>query len=738
MEFAAETDRSSKERRRRSPFGLSADASREFHCGLEFQKRAGNQAMQRLLHSGLIHAKSTISQPRDAEEKQADETADRIMRSKVGEGHAACSCAGNEETMCDACKANSAISRKASSTSNSTKHSSHKGVDSILRSPGRGLDASTRTFFEPRFGRSFDEVRVHTDADAAASARSIQARAYAAGEHLVFDTGQFAPESEQGRRLLAHELTHVAQHSDDRSSIIHRDLDPKLNRSMTPEYARGLSDEELNKEEAALAARISELEQDATDDWLDNPNDPGAGSVSPEWDAVAPNLRILRNEKERRAQENAASQRVQYLQVQVITPAEYTAMTRMSADQLPEGEYVSATQAAVPGAGMGMLSQARPGLPVPSNSTGILWEGNHLSDFGVVNGEMTAMGFRAPLPVHAASAIERSFMRGGGQFTQLLNTGGQNLGGESLGMFARFANFLSGGRIGQYRNDWLFPYMPGAKAVYRTDVPPGGAEELVSHMQDQAVPMGEQDYRFSTPSAENPAYARAFGNNPCPPGVNNCITVPSDIHERALGGDNLLLDNDGNPVSIVTGEPGSEPGLARNMNEYVNQPEEFFTNRGLNVTPTAPAMWTRATAGFIRAGGTILMVYGAFESYKRIEEASPEERPIVEAEEVGSWGGGFVGSVVSSALGGAAVCAPAGPGAFFCGLAFGVVGGIVGGILGKDFMHELATSVRMTPAEFINASTLMVGTPEEIRSMCELRALENPDLEEYDPMCGTF
>jgi len=64
---------------------------------------------------------------------------------------------------------------------------------------------------ESRFGYDFSQVRVHTDATAARSARDVDAKAYTVGNHLVFDSGLFNPESVAGRRLLAHELTHVVQ-----------------------------------------------------------------------------------------------------------------------------------------------------------------------------------------------------------------------------------------------------------------------------------------------------------------------------------------------------------------------------------------------------------------------------------------------------------------------------------------------------------------------------------------------
>jgi hypothetical protein len=84
-------------------------------------------------------------------------------------------------------------------------------VQEVLRTPGRPLDAMTRTVMEPRFGHDFSRVRVHTDAKAAESAHAVNALAYTVGQDIVFGGGTYAPESDAGRHLLAHELTHAVQ-----------------------------------------------------------------------------------------------------------------------------------------------------------------------------------------------------------------------------------------------------------------------------------------------------------------------------------------------------------------------------------------------------------------------------------------------------------------------------------------------------------------------------------------------
>jgi len=76
---------------------------------------------------------------------------------------------------------------------------------------GAPLDKDTRGFMESRLGADFSDVRVHTDAKASDSARSVQAYAYTVGNDVVFQSGKYEPESDSGKRTLAHELTHVVQ-----------------------------------------------------------------------------------------------------------------------------------------------------------------------------------------------------------------------------------------------------------------------------------------------------------------------------------------------------------------------------------------------------------------------------------------------------------------------------------------------------------------------------------------------
>jgi len=80
-----------------------------------------------------------------------------------------------------------------------------------LHRPGQPLDAATRNTMQDHLGHDFSRVRVHADAHAAASAAAMGARAYTVGRDVVFGAGAYAPGTSEGARLLAHELTHVAQ-----------------------------------------------------------------------------------------------------------------------------------------------------------------------------------------------------------------------------------------------------------------------------------------------------------------------------------------------------------------------------------------------------------------------------------------------------------------------------------------------------------------------------------------------
>jgi uncharacterized protein DUF4157 len=129
---------------------------------------------------------------------------------------------------CDACEEEEhGAQRKENNGRETTADSSLDNYVSSLNNSGQPLPESARSFFEPRFGQDFSNVRIHANNEAAQSAQSINALAYTSGNNIVFNNGQFSPESDNGKQLLAHELTHVIQQGNNapiQTRLIQRDL----------------------------------------------------------------------------------------------------------------------------------------------------------------------------------------------------------------------------------------------------------------------------------------------------------------------------------------------------------------------------------------------------------------------------------------------------------------------------------------------------------------------------------
>lgn len=196
-----------------------------------------NQAMQRALTSRVLQAKLTVNQSGDMYEQEADRVAEQVMRMPDP---------AVVQRQTNSSAPLNALQRKCAECEKEEQDQLQRTdagigpslappvVHEVLRSPGQPLDAATRAFFEPRFDRDFRQVRVHTDTRAAESARAVNAAAYTVGRDVVFAAGQHAPQTADGKRLLAHELTHVVQQTNSRSLAPSR-----LSRSADREASRG-------------------------------------------------------------------------------------------------------------------------------------------------------------------------------------------------------------------------------------------------------------------------------------------------------------------------------------------------------------------------------------------------------------------------------------------------------------------------------------------------------------------
>ncbi len=180
-------------------------------------KQPGSSEFACARKPAFFQPKLTVNQPNDVYEREADAMADKVMRMA---GHSI-----NQNTFFK--PVDGAVQRKCQACEEEDKHVHRKesdagevqdsnGLDnyiSSISSAGQPMPESSRQFFEPKFGHNFSNVRLHTDAVAAKSAQSINALAYTSGNHIVFNTGQYSPESDGGKKLMAHELTHVIQQS---------------------------------------------------------------------------------------------------------------------------------------------------------------------------------------------------------------------------------------------------------------------------------------------------------------------------------------------------------------------------------------------------------------------------------------------------------------------------------------------------------------------------------------------
>ncbi|MGA9995842.1 MAG: DUF4157 domain-containing protein [Pyrinomonadaceae bacterium] len=162
-----------------------------------------------------IQAKLMVNTPGDIYEQEADHISEQVMHLPEPQLQRACPCGGG----CPKCQTEQPgheyerLQTKHVGSSDSGQLAAPPTVHEVLASPGQPLDHATRAFMEPRFGHDFSQVRVHSGPAAEQSAEDVNAHAYTVGHDIVFGAGQFTPGTQEGRRLLAHELTHVAQQS---------------------------------------------------------------------------------------------------------------------------------------------------------------------------------------------------------------------------------------------------------------------------------------------------------------------------------------------------------------------------------------------------------------------------------------------------------------------------------------------------------------------------------------------
>lgn len=180
---------------------------------------------KRKTNTNTLLSDVNISSPDDIYEKEADASADKIMR--VDENP---SFFKNKEQI------KKSVQRKEN---NYTTPSHLPEVSEVINSStAKLLDTETLDFMESRFGYDFSNVRIFDNTEAAKSASKLNALAYTLGNNIVFNKGEYSPNKESGKKLLAHELTHVVQQNSNNSvpAIQKQPDEPRYYKLTVPDY----------------------------------------------------------------------------------------------------------------------------------------------------------------------------------------------------------------------------------------------------------------------------------------------------------------------------------------------------------------------------------------------------------------------------------------------------------------------------------------------------------------------
>lgn len=206
-----------------------------------------------------LQAKLNVSTPDDPHEREADQVADNVMRMPVQQSSAKQDRKINRaslkpgvtplnraiasEVSRDSLKpgqmqidraslkpGDETIQRKAEDTDADTSENTENRINA-KRGQGDKLPDGVRSDMETRFGRDFSAVRIHTDKEASEISSDIEAKAFTVGNDIFFGNGRFDANSDEGKRLLAHELTHVVQQQ--KTAEVEEDEQQHISRSET-------------------------------------------------------------------------------------------------------------------------------------------------------------------------------------------------------------------------------------------------------------------------------------------------------------------------------------------------------------------------------------------------------------------------------------------------------------------------------------------------------------------------
>jgi hypothetical protein len=679
----------------------------------------------RALSAPALQTKLTVGEANDAHEREADAVADALMaagdepssleiaaRPAPGVQRA---CACDEEKL----RRKPLVLSHAPDLGSNAQSAGDQPLSAPLAArlrahQGRGapLPSEARSAMEQGLGVDLSGVRIHDDQVAHELSQQLKAQAFTAGNDVYFNRGRFSPNDRAGRRLLAHELTHVVQQSSAGTAAIRRTVDEVLlncadrqihfqHDGETTSYALdhcdapdGEFDASVTLTPAHVDFTLNDLSSDARFDFRysiapgqPNPNTFFAGQRS-----------VRFRVSHMPGQSPGDSVR---FNVRSLSAAEFQQMTGRSLASLPERVFVPSSNLGL-GGGTGdsgpspvgpvgagaALFTPTPFSFIPANSTGVIWSGQHLSVFAN--------------PESAFLPTVRGYRGGVGNYLM-----------ENIPVVGdRFTIRLHEGVPGSFANDVAFPFTPNEQNFLYVA---READEAAAFAQRLRETQYGGRYRYSPPrppgspvdpflgevgATEGRIYEVLVRRGIAPLCTNNCTTVPAPEVEAAIG----MRPRTPSGVDVMSGRgPTGEvnpayEGRARLTGEAFREGPLAPGVSRLHITaPAAAAM------GFIRVGGAVLMIYGAYRTGERIANAPPEQLPIVVGEEAGSWVGGVIGTALGTAAGAAIFCLPSGPVDFICiagGFVLGAAAGALGSTVGVEVGHSLAETVTNTLSEF--------------------------------------
>jgi hypothetical protein len=609
----------------------------------------------------------------------------------------------------------------------------------VVSRPGQPLPVAVRSRFEGAFGADLSDVRVHADSLAAQASDELDAHAWTAGHHVALAAGRWAPDTPAGDRLLAHELTHVLQH---RQAA----LDP-----------RGAGDDGAAEEQA----------------------DRTADQVVAGGRATAPTARPAGISLQRRGggvtrvDVNCADQTIHFngpnahtwqLSECDLSDGDYDAtveiqwspitVVRFKLRNAPEGTRFRFSYR-IMGREPDPIDLVRGGQSVKIHATSAPAARGKAGTGGGAQG-----GAGSALTFHVAVVDAATYQALSGHGADTLTPGQLGPGfavptpeaGFGLLFAQPYSPTLTDPFAGTFGEQWARGGAAAYEAAARAQAAATGsfvpswavdpaAQEAWHGLRLGGLTPTEMDLVQDVLNAPDVLIGRSTNIR----GQGGFVLDDwlaawnmkwgqrwQDVYNRAL----YARTSIGIPARVLSGagytagEVGAAEAGAR-AGGILNEP--FWPVGGGKLPPPTLSERLRLAGlppgaivtGAIRAGGVVLLVYGAYQSATRIAEAPEGQRMIVAAQEGGSWLGGWVGAVLSSAFAGAVVCAETGPGALICSIGFGLAGGKTGSTVGAHVAGRAAVGLQQVgellsdPARLSEAAVQMFGTDEERRRFYE-------------------